>query len=42
MRTSVSPARLAQAISKMKPAAIISASTCGRSESVWPFCNETE
>ena len=32
MRTSVSPARLAQAISRMKPAASISASTCGRSE----------
>ena len=42
MRTSVNPARLAQAMRRMKPAATINASTLGRSEAVSPFWSGTE
>ena len=42
IRTSVSPARFAHAISRISPAAAISAIASGRSFSACPFCSGTE
>jgi len=42
MRTSVSPARLAQAINRMNAAASMSTNALGRNSDDWPCFSETE